>query len=141
MTIVRIEESEITFGPFDENDLFQFETSASYRIIQAQGVKIAEFAVVKEQTVWIIEAKSSSPNSSTSEHRFNEFLKEIRDKLSNALILFLGTQIETLRTRQLTLRYDESTVVYAEILSMRCIQKSSRLHPSSIARCNEKSAK
>ncbi len=65
MTEILIEESGMWFGPFDVDDCFAIEQSPLDQRIR-QGVKIAEMAVLRQAqaggpTVWIIEAKSSSP--------------------------------------------------------------------------------
>jgi hypothetical protein len=54
-------------------------------------VQIAEFLLLKIQNngssqIWIVEAKNSSPRPETQPH-FNDFVDEIRAKLSNTLAL------------------------------------------------------
>ena len=95
MTSVTIEESGMTFGPFPEDDCLHLEQNAIYERIR-QGVKIAEMAVARParggRALWLIEAKSSSPRPGAGEQasRFNAFIDEIRDKLGNALTLFIA---------------------------------------------------
>lgn len=86
-------ESGMTFGPFPEGSCFPIERSTSYKAIEA-GVKIAEFLLLRQSrdnspVVWVVEAKSSTPRPQ-SQPDFDEFIEEIRQKLSNALSLGLA---------------------------------------------------
>ena len=81
-------ESEMTFGPYADGHCFRVEQSDTYKAIQ-DGVQMAEFLLLRTQAntppfIWIVEAKKSSPRSQTQPD-FNEFIGEIRDKLTNAL--------------------------------------------------------
>lgn len=88
MTTEPIHESGMTFGPYLEGSCFHIEKCATYASIQ-NGVKIAEFLLLHAQndpTVWIVEAKSSTPRPETQPN-FDDFIEEIREKLVNALTL------------------------------------------------------
>jgi len=103
--MMTINESDMTFGPFAKQDCFYLEKSAIYQQIQ-QDVKMAEFLLLRTKatgpstvwvieandpsTVWVIEAKSSAPAPNNQE-RFDEYLDEIREKLTNALMLGVAT--------------------------------------------------
>jgi hypothetical protein len=82
-------ESGMTFGPYPKGDYFYIEKSEIYKKIQ-YGVKIAEFLLLRsleqKSTVWIIEAKSSTPKS-TNQPSFDDFIEEIREKFINTLTL------------------------------------------------------
>ena len=87
-------ESGMTFGPYPDGHCFRVEFSDTYKAVQ-DGVQIAEFLLLKTEgnkspTIWIVEAKSSSPRSGT-QPRFNEFIAEIRDKMVNALDLGIAS--------------------------------------------------
>ena len=92
MTTEPILESEMTFGPYPEGNCFYIEKSETYRKIK-DGVKMAEFLLLRSQdkpTVWIVEAKRSSPRPE-SQLDFDNFIAEIREKLTNALTLCVAT--------------------------------------------------
>ena len=62
-------ESEMTFGPYPEGHCFYIEKSKCYEEIQ-KGVQMAEFLLLRKNgntasAIWVIEAKSSSPQQST----------------------------------------------------------------------------
>jgi hypothetical protein len=87
-------ESGMTFGPYREGDCFRIETSAVYQAIQ-QNLQMAEFLLLRNEegkppVVWIVEAKQSSPRPETQPN-FDEFMGEIREKLSNALGLGIAS--------------------------------------------------
>ncbi|MBK5964236.1 hypothetical protein CCR95_09090 [Thiocystis minor] len=96
MTEILLEESGMCFGPFDVDDCFAIEQSPLYQRMR-QGVKIAEMAVLRQAqgglTVWIIEAKSSSPRPAGTDDagRLDRFINEVSEKLDNALKITLAS--------------------------------------------------
>lgn len=89
MTNITIEESGMTFGPFPQGRCYHIEGSECYKAA-SEGVKIAEFMLLREQepglVIWIVEAKSSSP-APTSVVEFREYIGDIAAKLTNTVIL------------------------------------------------------
>jgi len=83
MSIKEIPESGMIFL-CEEDDVFHIEESAVYK--KMQGVKIAEFLLIKSRKVFVIEAKSSSP-SPNNKIGFDGFIQEIHEKLLNAFSL------------------------------------------------------
>ncbi|HNB70324.1 MAG TPA: hypothetical protein PLS70_04255 [Acidobacteriota bacterium] len=92
--MVTITESGLIFGPYPENECFLVEKSATYQNIQS-GVKMAEFLRLqrrdsKPPLILVIEAKSSSPRPET-EPNFTQYIDEIREKLTNGLVLTIAS--------------------------------------------------
>ena len=89
MTTEPFFESGMSFGPYPDGHCFRVEKSDIYNKL-GQGVKMAEFLLLRKNsqppTIWIVEAKSSSPRPETQPN-FGEFIHEIREKLVNALTL------------------------------------------------------
>jgi hypothetical protein len=97
MTMMSFDESGMTFGPYNVDYCFRVEVSETYRTIQ-HNVQMAEFLLLRTQVdappfVWIVEAKQSSPRPETQPN-FNEFIAEIRDKLTNALTVGVASILE-----------------------------------------------
>ncbi|MDP3874868.1 MAG: hypothetical protein Q8Q80_19600 [Methyloversatilis sp.] len=96
MTTQAIIESGMTFGPFPAGQCFYIETSTCYEKIK-EGVQMAEFLLLRQQesgpTVWVIEAKSSSPRPETQPN-FDEFIDEIRNKLTNGFLLVVAARLQ-----------------------------------------------
>ena len=97
MTTDAISESGMTFGPYPEGHCFHIEKSECYKKIQ-KGVQMAEFLLLKQQqhgmvTVWVVEAKSSSPRPETQTN-FNAFIDEIRIKMTNGFLLTVAAQLQ-----------------------------------------------
>ncbi len=94
MSTEAIIESGMTFGPYPAGQCFYIEKSACYEKVQ-EGVQMAEFLLLKEQgpTVWVVEAKSSSPRPETQPN-FAEFLDEIRTKLTNGFLLAVAARLQ-----------------------------------------------
>ena len=71
-----ISESEMSFGKFDEADLFHIEDSNLYQTL-GSGVKTVEFILkYKEDSIVFLEAKKSCPNSANrkkSEEKAKKF--------------------------------------------------------------------
>jgi len=90
MSTITIQESGLTFGPFDPTYCFPVESSKTYAAIKNDGVKMAEFLWIKSEgqrcRVWIVEAKSSSPRPG-NQQPFDQFIGELKDKLINGLSL------------------------------------------------------
>jgi len=87
-------ESGMTFGPYANGHCFRVETSETYGAIKDK-VQMAEFLLLRTQaeappSVWIVEAKKSSPRPETQPN-FHEFIGEIRDKLANALTVGIAS--------------------------------------------------
>jgi hypothetical protein len=104
MKTVYIEESGMKFGPYPEDECFYIEKSQTYKRIQ-QNVKMAEFLLLRSrkrsQQLWIVEAKltapnleKSVPNSDKQPNDFDKFIKEVHEKLSNALSLWLALYLK-----------------------------------------------
>lgn len=96
MTTEAIIESGMTFGPYLAGQCFYIEKSACYERVQ-EGVQMAEFLLLKQQqqglTVWVVEAKSSSPRPETQPN-FADFIDEIRTKLTNGFLLAVAARLQ-----------------------------------------------
>jgi hypothetical protein len=85
--MITIQESGMTFGHFDEKDIYKIENSAGHQGL-GDGFKIVEFTYLRSNVLFFIEAKSSIPKpESTSD--YEAFWQEILEKFENALLLEL----------------------------------------------------
>lgn len=87
--MVEINESNMVFGDFEEDKIFQIEKSMLHNKI-GNGIKVVEFILLKDINVLnFIEAKSSSPKPvEDNEVRFNEYIGEISDKFIHSFNLY-----------------------------------------------------
>ncbi|MEO5363423.1 MAG: hypothetical protein H7838_07345 [Magnetococcus sp. DMHC-8] len=90
-TTTAIMESGMTFGPYPAGHCWHIEKSRVYASNQ-QGVKMAEFLLLRDNAIWIVEAKSSSPRPE-GRQSFDRFLHEMQQVMHNALWLFLGVRL------------------------------------------------
>jgi hypothetical protein len=94
MTTEPIIESGMTFGPYSEGHCFYIEKSPTLKKINKRdGIQIAEFLLLEfkdtnKATISIVEAKTSSPQNP------NEYINEIKEKLSNSLALFIAIYLQ-----------------------------------------------
>lgn len=85
--MITIKESGVTFGHFDEKDIYKIENSAGHQGL-GDGFKIVEFTYLRSNVLFFIEAKSSIPKpESTSD--YEDFWQAILEKFENALLLEL----------------------------------------------------
>lgn len=87
--MVQINESNMIFGDFEEENVFQIEKSKIHKNI-GNGIKVVEFILVNnKKELSFIEAKSSSPRPVQGNVvRFNEFIDEISDKFIHSFNLY-----------------------------------------------------
>lgn len=93
--MVEINESNMIFGDFEENQVYKIEKSKLHNRI-GNGIKVVEFVLLRsENEINFIEAKSSSPRP-TKENtiRFNEFIDEISDKFIHSFNLFYSVVLK-----------------------------------------------
>ncbi|SUY45499.1 Uncharacterised protein [Clostridium putrefaciens] len=90
--MVHINESNMIFGDFEEDKVFEIEKSKLHNKI-GNGIKVVEFLLLRnENELNFIEAKSSSPQPTEQNViRFNEFIEEISDKFIHSFNLFYST--------------------------------------------------
>lgn len=87
--MVEIKESNMIFGDFEDNSIFQIEKCKLYKKI-GNGIKVVEFILLtNENELNFIEAKSSSPRPTKENFiRFNEFIDEISDKFIHSFNVY-----------------------------------------------------
>ena len=102
MTTKPIIESGMTFGPYPDGYCFYIEQSETLKQLNKhakkdEGVLIAELLLLRignaKNTIWIIEAKSSSPKPDNAV-KFDEYITEIKEKLTNSLILSVAMYLK-----------------------------------------------
>lgn len=92
--MITISESNMNFGPFEEDCVFYIEKSHLYQNI-CYGVQMAEFILKKDKNLIFIEAKSSSPKQLKKDDGSPcDFIVEVSDKLTNALELFISANLK-----------------------------------------------
>ncbi|OPX87036.1 MAG: hypothetical protein A4E52_01440 [Pelotomaculum sp. PtaB.Bin013] len=85
--IITIPESGMQFGPFDEVDIFRIEKSQLYKSL-GENIKAVEFVLCQQMnTIYFIEAKSSSPRPHNNED-FNKYILELHEKFAHSIDLF-----------------------------------------------------
>jgi hypothetical protein len=92
--MINIDESGLTFGPYDSERVFRIEKSPT--ITAMQGIKTCEFLLLcdlphpgQSQSLNLIEAKSSIPNPNQSAEKYALFFSELFEKFDNSLVLGL----------------------------------------------------
>lgn len=90
-------ESEMCFGDYTEEKLFQIEHSDLHKSLGA-GIKSVEFILLRgKETIIFVEAKKSCPNGSNrliseeKQEKFENYYTDIVDKFIDSLQMFLTT--------------------------------------------------
>lgn len=93
MSPLTITESGLEFGRFPEEDFFHVEQSTLCTAL-GEGVKMVEFILVRttggKSSILFVEAKSSVPRAGSA---FEAYFEAIREKMANALTLFLAARL------------------------------------------------
>lgn len=91
-----INESEMTFGEFDEDALFHIEKSKIYNDI-GSGIKTVEFILRHNNNrIYFVEAKKSCPNAANKDEsvdkqtKFEEYYSSITDKFIESFQIYLA---------------------------------------------------
>lgn len=107
MSAEPIIESGMTFGPYSDGYCFHIEKSETIKKLnksarKSEGVQIAELLLLVLENelpnIWVIEAKSSSPDPNNP--NFDNYINEIKDKLSNSLSLFFALYLKRYPTNE-----------------------------------------
>lgn len=96
---VIIEESGMSFGEYDESQVFQIETSKQYtKCLRQNGIKSCEFILQNEKKLYFFEAKSSCPRQMAGDipddkikekkKAYDTFIEEIVLKMRHSLSLY-----------------------------------------------------
>lgn len=90
-----IEESEMQFGNYPDDAVFHLEKSPQYhKKLRSNCVKSCEFILFKENALYFIEAKKSSPNEISADspaekiQDYNKYITEITEKMRHSLALY-----------------------------------------------------
>ena len=100
--MVIIDESDMHFGEYSEEDVFYIEKSDQYQNnLKGNGVKSCEFILKKADTLYFVEAKSSCPNQITADspkekrEKYNEYIADIIDKMRHSLALYANILLKS----------------------------------------------
>ncbi len=92
---VRVEESGMMFGEYDEERVFLIEKSDQYKDkLMPNGVKICEFILRRDDALFFVEAKSSCPNRFAAEtsrekkEKYEAYVDDIVLKMRHSLTLY-----------------------------------------------------
>ncbi len=90
-----IVESGMQFGIYEDGTVFHIEKSAQYRQkLMPNGVKCCEFILLRDNTLFFIEAKTSNPREITADtpkdkkKKYNEYISEIVEKMKCSVLLY-----------------------------------------------------
>lgn len=96
----RINESEMVFGDYEEDVLFQIENSQLHKSF-GEGIKTVEFILAdKGEKLLFVEAKKSCPNAANRNEteekkiKYEEYYSDITDKFNDSFQMFLTTVLK-----------------------------------------------
>lgn len=101
MSGIIIEESGMSFGEYEEDNVFYMEKSKQYtKSLMPDGIKICEFLLLRNRNLLFVEAKKSCPNyyeaNSTEEkkQKYEEYVDDIAQKMKDSLALYANIILE-----------------------------------------------
>lgn len=128
-----ISESNMCFGPYSPEDVFVIEKSelmTSGRL--SQDVKIGEFVLKRNNSLIIVEAKTTSPNaieaSSSAEKRakYEKYKQDICAKMQNSLMVLANIFLKRYEAIEMPvniLNMDFSNVDFKFVLVIKNIER------------------
>lgn len=113
---MKIFESEMEFGEFDEKNLFWIENSRIYKNL-GQGIRTVEFILkYNKDSIYFLEAKKSCPNPANQNEsdekrlKFEEYFSSITEKFVASLQIYLAAILN---------KYQNTTEVGSELSSIK----------------------
>ncbi len=101
MKAVIIPESDMQFGEYEEEQVFQLEKSNQYtKKLRPNGIKSCEFILRRGNKLYFVEAKKSCPKqirANTSEEKkikYREYISDIALKMRHSLALYSNILLE-----------------------------------------------
>lgn len=98
---VVIQESDMLFGEYREEQVFQLEKSAQYNEkLRPNGVKSCEFILRRNNKLYFVEAKKSCPRQLTADSpeekraKYNEYIHDIVLKMRHSLAIYANILLE-----------------------------------------------
>lgn len=95
---MEITESHMEFGEFEESNVFHIEESSQYKLIKTHGVSCCEFILLRDDKLFLVEAKESCPRAVREGYpegekekqlkNFQDFITEITTKMRHTLELY-----------------------------------------------------
>lgn len=98
MAKVVIIESDMRFGEYASENVFQIEKSQQYQDI-SKKLKVVEFILIKGNTTFFVEAKKSTPNPKNVEQsdghtkKYKDYINSIVEKFSDSIAVCMSMQI------------------------------------------------
>ena len=92
--MITITESEMHFGQYQEESVFQIEKCDLYRRLAPEQVKCCEFLLFRQGKLCFLEAKKSCPNQITAQssaekqRKYKEYIDGIVTKMRHSLALY-----------------------------------------------------
>ncbi len=98
---VIISESDMQFGEYEQEQIFQLEKSSQYtKKLRPNGIKSCEFILRRDNKLYFVEAKKSCPRqieADTSEEKrikYREYIQDIALKMRHSLALYSNILLE-----------------------------------------------
>lgn len=105
---VIINESDMIFGEYESENVFQIEKSDMYTSqMRDNEVKVTEFVLLRDKKLLFLEAKKSTPNYKNcreSEERlkkYNEYIQAICDKFSHSVAMYMSMCLNRLESDEI----------------------------------------
>lgn len=102
---VVISESDMQFGEYDKEEVFQLEKSKQYtEKLRPNGVKSCEFILRRGKKLYFVEAKKSCPKQLAADtpeekvDKYNKYIYDIAMKMRHSLTLYSNILLERYET-------------------------------------------
>ena len=142
MNKIIINESDMNFGPYDKNDLFQIEKSNVYtKDLAEKRVSVTEFILLRDQKLLFVEAKKTTPNfencddSQEKLNKYQDYVNSIRDKFVHSVSTYMSMRLGRSDSSELSEKMIREDIKSLRIVLVLVVKNS---YPSSLIHYKEK---
>ena len=142
MDKIIINESDMNFGPYDKDDLFQIEKSNVYtKDLAKNRVSVTEFILLCDKKLLFVEAKKTTPNfencseSQEKLKKYQDYVYSIRDKFVHSVSTYMSMRLGRSDVSELSEKMIQEDIKSLRIVLVLVVKNS---YPSSLIHYKEK---
>ena len=138
MDKIIIKESDMNFGPYDKDDLFQIEKSNVYtKELANNKVSVTEFILLCVKKLLFVEAKKTTPNfancseSQEKLKKYQDYVYSIRDKFIHSVSAYMSMRLGRTDGSELSeklIKQDLKSISIVLVLVVKDSYHSSLIH-------------
>lgn len=130
MEQITIQESDMTFGAYNKEDVFHIEKSKICQELQdsKSSIKTVEFILLKNQKLLFVEAKTSTanyaeaPTSEEKKKKQEEFIQEITQKWMDSLHIYCSLILKRIHSCEFPKKLSTEEVITGDFVPILVVK-------------------